>query len=66
MNRSIRSVGSMSDLAEFFNDTIKSRASDTLDAGKFVANKVPVFYFRRYHKFPFLCKQRKEEIKYAL
>ena len=40
MRRSINSVGSLSDLAEFFNDTIKSRDSNTLDAGKFVANKV--------------------------
>lgn len=40
MKRGMRSVGSMSDFAEYFNETIKSRASDTLVAGKFVANKV--------------------------
>jgi hypothetical protein len=42
MKRSMRSVSSMSDFAEFFNETIKSRATDTLVAGKFVANKVGI------------------------
>lgn len=36
----MRSVGSLSEIADYFNETIKSRATDTLVAGKFVANKV--------------------------
>jgi|APCry1669189241_1035207.scaffolds.fasta_scaffold169701_2 hypothetical protein len=40
MKRGIRSMGSMNDIAEFFNDAIKNRASETFTAGKFVANKV--------------------------
>lgn len=39
-----RGFGSMSDIADFFNETLKSRASDTLIAGKFVANKVELKY----------------------
>lgn len=35
-----RSIASVSDLAELLNDTLKSRATDTMHAGKYMVNKV--------------------------
>ena len=36
----MKTISSISNVAEYFNETIKNRACDTFVAGKFVANKV--------------------------
>ncbi len=36
----MKSISSMSEIADYLNDTLKQRASDTVVAGKFMANKV--------------------------